>query len=93
MTDKLEVLCRAWIECDPNRHVDPDEIMGGWKDEEIKDAAGNVIGAVASGVGPDLAGKPRWHWFLPRAVALEEYLERHGFVIVRAERVGLSGRP
>jgi hypothetical protein len=74
MTDKLEILARAWIECDPNRQpADPDEIM--------------------TQMSGELKDQPRWRWFMPRAVALEEYLERHGFVIVRAERVGLAGRP
>ena len=29
----------------------------------------------------ELAGAPRWHWFVPRAEALRDYLSDNGFVI------------
>ena len=65
-----EVLARAWIDCDPNR-------------------AGNGPG---SGFHPDdimetetdLNGKPRWHWFIPRAEALVVYLAERGFKVVES---------
>lgn len=27
----------------------------------------------------ELVGKPRWHWFIPRAEASKKFLELHGF--------------
>ena len=61
--EKLEILAKAWIECDPNRQpADPDDPL--------------VF------PGSDLHGKPKWHWFIPRAEALEEYLSKHGLEIV-----------
>lgn len=30
----------------------------------------------------ELNGKPAWNWFVPRAEALKEYLDKHGLAIV-----------
>lgn len=91
--DKYEMLCRAWIECDPNRAgaplgsgFHPDDVMEGRSEEVIKNSKGEVVAAFTKGVGDDLVGVPRWRWFMHRAVALEEYLERHGYVIVKLEQ-------
>lgn len=66
-----ELLARAWIECDPNRDSSTaDDIIGPMQDSG---------GAVRS---TDLTGKPRWHWFIPRAEALERYLAEHGYALV-----------
>jgi hypothetical protein len=37
-----------------------------------------------SGMSDELNGKPRWHWFVPRAERLESYLAEHGYKIVSA---------
>lgn len=72
--EKHELLCRAWIACDPNRGgCDPDELLG-----PRADSLGNVWET-------ELTGEPYWKWFGPRATALEEYLANHGWKIVRAE--------
>lgn len=31
--------------------------------------------------GSELQGKPRWHWFIPRAEALRDFLSDNGLVI------------
>lgn len=33
----------------------------------------------------ELAGKPRWHWFIPRAEALRDYLSDNGLVVRKKE--------
>lgn len=67
--EKTEVLARAWIECDPNRMGS--EVGSGFHpDDTIPDR------------GTELDGKPRWHWFIPRAEYLERYLNEHGWAIV-----------
>lgn len=35
----------------------------------------------------ELEGKPRWHWFIPRAEALEKYLAERGWRIVSADAI------
>lgn len=99
--DKLEVLCRAWIDCDPNRYSEPgsgfhaDDLMEPRQHEEVRNAKGEVVWAGTKGVGDELVGLPRWRWFMPRAVALEDYLEQRGFVIVPleyAQRGGAVGK-
>jgi hypothetical protein len=66
--DKIEMLARMWIACDPNRNgTDPDEIIG--QSESSSDTP--------------LTGKPKWNWFLPRAEATEEFLREHGWRIVK----------
>lgn len=74
-----EVLARAWIHCDPNRGgTDPDAIIGqscsGGSDQET--------------VSEDtsLTGQPEWKWFVPRAEALQDYLDKNGFEIRPKER-------
>lgn len=72
MMEKLEILSRAWIACDPNRvGADPDAPI-----PEMGDSEGNTWTT-------DLTGKPRWHWFVPRAEALEAFIESHGYRIVK----------
>ncbi len=62
-----EVLAKAWILCDPNRGgIDPDAPDHG---SGVMPAARNYV------------GKPRWHWFVPRAKALRDYLSDNGLVI------------
>lgn len=68
--DKKELLCRAWIKCDPNRSIDPDSIM-----EPLYDSDGTVHVT-------DLTGQPRWKWFEPRAEALERFLNENEYEIV-----------
>lgn len=31
--------------------------------------------------GSDYVGKPRWHWFIPRAEAMRDFLSENGLVI------------
>jgi len=64
----VEVLARAWIECDPNRKA------SGMSADDIED--GQFMGK-----GSDYIGKPKWHWFIPRAKALRDYLNDNGLVI------------
>ena len=69
--DTTELLARAWIECDPNRDSSTaDDPIG-----PMSDSNGNVRTT-------ELTGEPRWHWFIPRAEALQGYLASHGFKIV-----------
>lgn len=91
--DKLEVLCRAWIDCDPNRAMHPpgsgfhpDDLMPAQQTAIARNERGEVTGIASEGVSEDLKGEPRWRWFLPRAVALEQYLEERGFAIVKLEQ-------
>jgi hypothetical protein len=73
MTDDriTELLARAWITCDPNRgETDPDDIEKG---EHMKP-------------GSDAIGKPKWYWFVPRALALRDFLSDHGYVIRPKEK-------
>ncbi len=81
---KDEVLCRAWIECDPNRAGN--EPGSGFHPD---DTIGPLYKSSSDGGGVEvitpLTGKPVWHWFKPRAEALEEFIGRHGFKIVPAE--------
>ena len=30
-------------------------------------------------------GQPTWHWFIPRAEASIEYLEKHGYTLVKVD--------
>lgn len=93
--DKLEVLCRAWIECDPNRALGaepgsgfhPDDLMPARRQTLSRDEKGNVTGIALEGVSEELQGEPYWRWFAPRAVELENYLEQRGFVIVPQEAI------
>jgi hypothetical protein len=69
-----EILSRAWIKCDPNRGgMDPDATIG-------QSCTG---GTDTESVCEDtpLTGKPEWHWFIPRAEALQAFLEEHGYEI------------
>lgn len=70
--DKLEMLAKAWIECDPNRSgCDPYAIIG-------QSCSSSSDGETVC-VDTPLTGKPRWHWFVPRAEALESYLTQNGY--------------
>jgi hypothetical protein len=77
--DVIEVLARAWIECDPNREKNADEPITRVRAHVDDD------GEARSRLHPrtDLTGKKRWNWFVPRAEATKQFLEDHGFVIVR----------
>ena len=71
-----EILARAWMMCDPNRGgIDPDAPIGqscsGGTDQE------------PVCVDTSLTGKPNWHWFIPRAEALQKYLDDNGLEITR----------
>lgn len=83
--DKAEVLARAWVECDPNRAGNtpgsgfhPDDIIG-------QSGGASSLGSDSSIVkephDTPLTGKPRWHWFIPRAEALEAFLFQNGYEI------------
>ncbi len=66
-----EVLARAWLVCDPNRSgTDPDALR-----------SGDLMQP-----GAETAGKPNWHWFIPRAEALRDFLSDNGLVIRPKER-------
>ena len=85
--NKLEMLSRAWIDCDPNRAgmplgsgMHPDDIMPK-RVSHVSDE-----GVFTTGVSDELAGQPLWKWFAPRAVALEQYFEERGWVLVRLEQ-------
>jgi hypothetical protein len=67
----IEVLAKAWLVCDPNRMC---------RDPEAPDEAFGM------GPGNDYQGKPRWHWFIPRAEATRDYLADNGLVIRPKER-------
>lgn len=78
-----EMLARAWIECDPNRAGNdpgsgfhPDDIIG-------QSTSGGSDGVLECRNTP-LTDKPRWHWFIPRAEALESYLAQNGYTITRS---------
>lgn len=78
---EIEMLARMWIACDPNRDSeDMDEPIGqsctGGSDEET--------------VCTDtpLTGKPRWHWFIPRAEASLEFFKANGFALRTSQDTG-----
>jgi hypothetical protein len=74
--EKIEMLARMWIACDPNRGgTDPDEIIG--------QRESSSTGGESTAVDTPLTGKPTWNWFLPRAEATEEFLREHGWQIVK----------
>jgi hypothetical protein len=62
--NKVEMLARMWIECDPNRGNN--EPGSGFHADDLLEAG-------------SLKGKPRWHWFIPRAEATLEWFEKHGY--------------
>jgi len=64
---ETEMLARMWIECDPNRGGEPGSGFG--PDDPMTEMQGT------------LEGKPRWHWFIPRAEATRDYLAKRGFTI------------
>jgi hypothetical protein len=68
MADRIvETLARAWMVCDPNRGAHE---PGRGPDDPITDLPGS-----------ELQGQPHWHWFVPRAEALRDFLNDNGFVI------------
>ena len=68
---EIELLARMWMVCDPNRSgSDPDEIMG-----QMCEQSSN---GDSRSYDTPLTGKPRWHWFIPRAEATVEYLRSVG---------------
>jgi hypothetical protein len=79
VSDKLtETLARMWIECDPNRGPRDDPTYG--PDAIMADASG------------ELRGKSRWHWFIPRAEASLEFLDKHGVKIVSWQPIETAPR-
>ncbi|WP_279479890.1 hypothetical protein [Aureimonas sp. SK2] len=65
---KVEMLARMWVVCDPNRGGDDiDELQG--------------FGSMHGSHSPsrywvsDQTGKPKWHWFIPRAEAILRFLD------------------
>lgn len=71
---EVEMLARMWMECDPNRGpCDPEELI-----EPHADSDGDIITT-------NLTGKPRWHWFIPRAEASLRYFGDSGFVLLKNE--------
>lgn len=91
--DKMEMLARAWIDCDPNRagaerfsglHPDDMNAPRGLRAAEEMGVPEEVIKSIAVR-GPKCTGEPRWKWFLPRAEALDAYIRKHGYKIVAME--------
>lgn len=73
-----EILARAWIACDPNRGgIDPDAIIG--------QSCQGGTGQESICTDTPLTWKPEWHWFIPRAEALQRYLAENGLTIGRAK--------
>lgn len=68
--DRLEMLSRMWIACDPNR-AGGEPGSGFHPDDVMSDASG------------DLKDQPRWKWFVPRAEAAIQFLTDHGYELVR----------
>lgn len=96
--DKMEVLARAWIDCDPNRAGE--ERFSGFHPDDMNNPRGlaeaKALG-MPKGVLESIAvrqpvsnGEPRWKWFLPRAEALDAYIQKHGYKIVP---IGDGNRP
>lgn len=68
---KIEKLARMWMLCDPNRGgYDPEEIIG-------QSCSGSTDGPTEFHDTP-LTGKPRWHWFIPRAEASLAFFADNG---------------
>ena len=78
----IETLARAWIDCDPNR-AGNEPGSGFHPDDIIGQSCSGSSGQPTVCVDTPLTGKPRWHWFIPRAEALERYLAERGYAIVR----------
>lgn len=78
-TSLVEVLARMWIDCDPNRggmdanEVAPTHLYSG--------GVGDDGAATVTATPNPLAGKPAWHWFIPRAEATIAYLAKHGLEV------------
>lgn len=72
---EIETLARMWMLCDPNRSgSDPDEVMG---QATIASSSQSVTYR-----DTPLTGKPRWHWFIPRAEASLAFLKANGLSLV-----------
>ncbi len=89
MMDLNEVLCRAWIDCDPNRGGY--EKGSGFHPDDVEE---EYLYSVAMTPNREQitekhdnprAGQPRWTWFAPRAKALQEYLADHGYKIIPSD--------
>lgn len=71
---QIEMLARMWMKCDPNRiESDPDEIIG-----QSCDGSPESGRAILTYHDTPLTGKPRWHWFIPRAEASLKFLQEAG---------------
>lgn len=67
--EMIEMLARMWMVCDPNRGgSDPDAV------EPETVCSGGTGVPIVERANP-LAGKPRWHWFIPRAEASLKFME------------------
>lgn len=75
-----EVLARGWIECDPNRGGEPGS--GFHPDDTIPPSyRGGSHEESQRLPDTELTGKPVWHWFIPRADALRDWLDQNGLEI------------
>lgn len=81
ISHEVEMLARMWIECDPNRMggepgsgFHPDDTIG----PSYESSSGGKTRCLPN---TPLTGKPRWHWFIPRAEATLAYLDKHGFTL------------
>lgn len=85
ISKKTEALARAWIACDPNRSGN-EPGSGYHPDDIIGQSFSGGSGREPVGVDTPLTGKPRWHWFIPRAEYLERYLAERGWQVVPIEQ-------
>lgn len=66
--DLTEVLCRMWIECDPNRQGN-EKGSGFHADDPL------------IRWGSEYHSQPLWKWFTPRAEASIAFLREHGYEV------------
>lgn len=74
ISPEIEMLARMWVVCDPNRDSST-------LDDPIEPACSSGANGPTTVYNTPLTGKPRWHWFIPRAEATVDYLKANGFTI------------
>lgn len=82
---EIEILARMWAVCDPNR---------GETDASLNEPIPIMMESHVDQDGvpharylppTPLTGKPRWHWFVPRAERTLMYLRQHGLSLAPIE--------
>jgi hypothetical protein len=53
----------------------------GWIECDPNREGGTADQTITDLPGGELQGRPRWQWFIPRAEAMRDWLNDHGFVI------------